>query len=133
MSIAINAAPEIAAAPPSAGRLRDEGITDTDRNFAVAIHLSPLAALIFGPALFAPLVLWLIRRNESSFNDDHGREAVNAVISFVLYHFVAAITIIGILALPALYILALVNVVRGAISARRGEYFRYPMTIRFLS
>jgi uncharacterized Tic20 family protein len=51
----------------------------------------------------------------------------------VLYHFVAAITVIGLLGLPVLYILAVVNVVRGAISARRGEYFRYPMTIRFLT
>ena len=108
-------------------------MTDTDRHFGVAIHLTPLAAFVFGPLILAPLVLWLIRKDQSAFNDDHGREMTNALLSFLLYHLVAIITVIGIIALPVLYVIGIINLIRGAMAAGRGEYFRYPMTVRFIS
>lgn len=120
-------------AMPQRRRLRQDDLTDTDRNVAVAMHLSPLAGLVFGPFVLVPLVLWLVRRDDSAFNDDHGREMVNALLSFFLYNFIAVITLIGVIMLPVLYIVGIVNLVRGAVAAGRGEYFRYPMTIRFLS
>ena len=129
MSIAMNA--QAANACP-VGQSAAEPLSDTDRNFGLAIHLSPLVSFVFAPALLVPLVLWLIRRDESFFVDDHGREMLNALLSFVVYHIVAIITIIGIVALPVLYIVGVVNLVRGAVAAGRGELFRYPMTIRFL-
>ena len=107
-------------------------ISDTDRHFGVGIHLSPLAAFVIGPLILAPLVLWLIRKDKSTFVDDHGRETINALISFVIYHVVAVITVIGIIALPVLYVVGAVNLIRGAVAASRGEFFRYPMTIRFM-
>ena len=54
------------------------------------------------------------------------------LISFVIYHIVAIITVIGIIALPVLYIVGVVNLVRGAVAAGRSDLFRYPMTMRFL-
>ena len=133
MSIAINAADccEPPKSPPV--RLRQEYLTDTDRNFAVAMHLSPLAGFAFGPAIFLPVILWLVRKDESVFNDDHGRETVNAVLSYVIYNIAAVVTIVGVVVLPVLFVVAIINLIRGAVAAGRGEYFRYPMTIRFLS
>ncbi len=122
-----------AARPPQGRRLRQEGLTDAERHYAFAMHLSPLAGLLFGPLVAAPLVLWLLRKDQSIFDDDHGREATNAVLSFILYNIAAIVTLIGIVALPVLYVLAIVNMIRGAVAASRGEYFRYPMTIRFIS
>jgi len=117
-------------------RLRDEGLTESDRNYAVGMHLSSLVLSILGAAIFAllgPLVLWLIRKNHSPFDDDHGREVLNFGISFFLWHIVTAITVVGLVFWPVLWIVAIVNNIRGAIAAGNGEYFRYPMTIRFLS
>ncbi len=124
MSIALNA-------DPTAGPFA-RPFNDSDRHIGVAMHLTPLLAFLFGPAILAPLVLWLVRKDDSSFVDDHGREMINAIISFVIYHIVAFITVIGIIALPVLYIIGVVNLVRGAVAAGRGDLFRYPMTIRFL-
>ncbi len=107
-------------------------ISDTDRHFGVGIHLSPLAAFVIGPLILAPLVLWLIRKDKSAFVDDHGRETINALISFFIYNIVLVITVIGIIALPVLFIVGVVNLIRGAVAASRGEFFRYPMTIRLL-
>ena len=117
-------------------RLRDESTNESDRNYAVGMHISPLILTVIGAgplALLAPLVLWLVRKNLSPFDDDHGREVINFGISFLLWHIVLAITVIGLVLWPVIWIVAIVNNIRGAIAAGRGEYFRYPMTIRFLS
>ena len=137
MSIAISAtgahpAP-VEPGPAPKGRLRQRHLTDSDRNYSIAMHLSPLAGFAFFPFIFLPILLWALRKNESAFNDDHGRETTNAVLSFLLYHVVAIITVIGLVALPVLYVIGIINLIRGAMAAGRGEYFRYPMTVRFIS
>ncbi len=117
-------------------RLRDVGANESDRNYAIGMHISPLVLTVIGAgplALVAPLVLWLIRKNLSAFDDDHGREVINFGISFFLWHVILAITVIGLVLWPVIWVVAIVNNIRGAIAAGRGEYFRYPMTIRFLS
>jgi uncharacterized Tic20 family protein len=121
---------------PRPSRLKHAGLVETDRNFAIAIHLSPLVGLVTPitlPLVIAPLILWLVRREHSVFVDDHGREAINFGISFLLLHVVLAVTVVGIALFPVLWIVAIINVIRGGIAASRSEYFRYPMTIRFFN
>ena len=137
MSIAVSAvganpAP-IEPGPAPKGRLRQRHLTDSDRNYSIAIHLSPLAGFAFFPFIFIPIVLWAVRKDQSAFNDDHGREMTNVLLSFCLYNVAAIITVIGLIALPVLYVIGIINLIRGAMAAGRGEYFRYPMTVRFIS
>ncbi len=118
------------------GRLVDPQAEEGERLYAMFTHLSLLAAH-FVPVVPA-LVMWLIKRDKSPYLDDHGREAVNFQISLLLY-MVVIIPVIGLLTcaigwflyLP-LYVLAIVGMIRGAIAANRGEYYRYPATIRLL-
>ena len=117
------------------GRLQDQRLDSTDRNFAMWMHVSVLLALfVVGPfAGVAPLILWLSRRDRSPFNDDHGREVVNMSITGVIVLGVGMVTGIGMLVLPIWLIIILIGLIRGAVAASNGEYFRYPMTIRFLT
>ncbi len=120
------------------GRLQDQRLASTDRNFAMWMHVSVLLALfVVGPfAGVAPLILWLSRRDRSPFNDDHGREVVNMSITGVIVLGVGMITLatgIGMLVVPIWLIIILIGLIRGAVAASNGEYFRYPMTIRFLT
>jgi len=117
------------------GHVKHEALTDGDKTYALLMHLSPMIAwVVLGPFTFlAPLVMWLVKRHSSVFADDHGREATNFSISFLLYHILLGITIVGILAYPILWIIMLINQIRAAIAAGNSEYFRYPLTIRFLS
>ncbi len=116
----------------ASSRFRDGSTTDRDRNYGIAMHLTPLAGLVAAPLVLLPVLLWALRKDESAYVNDHGREITNALLSFFLYHVVAVITVIGILALPVLYIVGVISMIRGAAACSRGEYFRYPMTIRFL-
>ncbi|MCH8005935.1 MAG: DUF4870 domain-containing protein [Planctomycetes bacterium] len=116
-------------------RLRQVGVTESERNYSIAMHLSvPVLSIVAFPvSMLAPLVLWLIRRHHSVFNDDHGREVINVMLSFLLWHVITAITIVGFALWPVLWVVLIVNFIRGAIASGNGEYFRYPMTIRFLA
>ena len=118
--------------PGPAGPLREESLSDTDRNYAIAMHLTPLAGFAFFLFVFTPIVLWLIRKDKSAFVDDHGREVVNLLITAVVFGF-ATMTIIAVPFVLIWVVMMLVNLIRGAIAASNGEYFRYPMIIRFIS
>jgi len=128
------------------GRYYDPDSSSDERSYTVFMHLSLLAHL-FLPyvAIIAPIIMWLTRREKSAYIDDHGREAVNFQITFVAYSLLlpAIAAIIGtitcgvglILLIPAVlgpYILALVGMIQAAMAANRGEFYRYPMTIRLL-
>lgn len=119
-----------------AGRLREEGLSSFDRNYGLWMHLSILVGVIVvGPlAPIAPIVMWACRRDLSGFIDDHGREIVNLILTGLVVSFVLVwLPIIGWLAMIIWYVIAAVGTVRGAIAANSGEYFRYPMVIRFLA
>jgi uncharacterized Tic20 family protein len=113
----------------------DAGATPDQRTYALFTHLSLIVAH-FGVLILPPLIMWLIKRKESPFIDDHGREALNFQISLAVYAIVSTILIpvcgIGVLGYLAIYILGIAGMVMGAVAANRGEYFRYPMTIRFV-
>ena len=121
--------------PVRNGRLRAEDLPRGDRTLSIWMHLSTvLGVIIFWPiAVIAPLVLWMARRDESPFVDDHGREVLNFIISFVILHVGLVITIIGIPLIPVLWVVGLISVIRGTIAAGCNEFFRYPMTIRFIT
>jgi hypothetical protein len=130
---------------PQTGRVRDEAADESERTYAIFNHLIGLLSLadVVIPlvGLLGTLIMWRVKRAESPFLDDHGREATNFQLSTLLYLIVGivfAIITFGlgvILAVPAgiaLMILMLVGCIRGAIAANRGEYYRYPMCIRFI-
>ncbi|NLY38714.1 MAG: DUF4870 domain-containing protein [Firmicutes bacterium] len=107
------------------------------RTWGMLCHLTALSALLGVPmgSILGPLIVWLIKKNESPFVDDQGKESLNFQISFLIYYFIAGLLIfllIGILLLPALMILNLVLVIIASLKANEGISYRYPFTIRFL-
>lgn len=117
------------------GRLRQEALPDSDRIYTIWLHLSLFATPIMFPlGCVAPIILWLIRREKSTFVNDHGAEAANLVITGAIATLaLGLIPVAGWVVLVAWYIVAGISVVRGALAANRGEFFRYPMVVRVLS
>ena len=65
-----------------------------------------------------------------------GRESLNFQISMTIYAIVAALSIfaiIGFVLLPAVLITNVILVIVASVKASNGEFYRYPLTIRFLS
>lgn len=115
------------------GRLRDEHAQEWERTYAMFTHLSIVAAHIV--PIVPTLILWLVKRDQSPFIDDHGKEALNFQISIVLYMVLGAllsVVCIGIPVILAAYGLAIVGTILAAVAANRGEYYRYPACIRLI-
>ncbi len=110
-------------------------VTADDRNMAMLCHLLSILTGFVGP-----LILWLVKKDESPFINHHGREALNFQItvllaSIVLFGLTFALmfVFVGILLLPlliALPIAALVAEIMACMAANRGEWHRYPYCIR---
>jgi uncharacterized protein len=109
-------------------------------------HLSAMIGLVGLPSPLGPLVVWLTKREAHPAIDDQGKEALNFNISAFLYAvvifaigFVFSFVTLGLgtlLFVPvffAVYIAWLVLVIVGATRASKGELYRYPLTIRFIS
>ena len=109
----------------------------SERTLAVLMHLSVYGYTVFPVAFVIPLVIWLMKRDESGFLDDHGREALNFHISLVLYILISIPLILAfglgilllVLVLPAA---CLVLPILASVSASRSEFYRYPMCLRLI-
>lgn len=113
-----------------------QALSDSDRNMAMFCHLSSLSGFIipFGN-LIGPLIIWLIKKDESEFVDIHGKEALNFQITVTLAAVVCGVlvlAIVGLLLLPVLGIAALVLTIMAAVKANEGSRYRYPMTLRLI-
>ncbi|MCC7388865.1 MAG: DUF4870 domain-containing protein [Phycisphaerales bacterium] len=120
-------------------RLVDHDASPSERQFAMWMHLALLGNLVAPIViLIAPLAMWMTRKEDSPFLDDHGREAVNFQISLLIYMLalvplIAILTCgVGALLIPGVYVLGLIGMIMAAKAASRGEFYRYPMSIRFL-
>ena len=117
--------------------LGPQAITEDDRTMAMLCHLLSIFTGFLGP-----LVLWLVKKDSSRFVDHHGKEALNFQLTFLLVSvclggaaIVLMFVFIGILLIPVLMILgvlALIAEIMATLAASRGEWHRYPCTIRFV-
>jgi len=106
------------------------------RNWAMLCHLISLAGFLipFGN-IIGPLIVWLAKKEESEFINEHGKESVNFQISLTIYLLVASITFlicVGFILVPAIVVAGVILVIIAAIKASDGREARYPLTLRFL-
>ncbi|MCH2102604.1 MAG: DUF4870 domain-containing protein [Planctomycetes bacterium] len=84
-----------------------------------------------------PLVIWLIKKDESEYIDQHGREALNFQISLLLCSLVATFLSIitcgvgAVLFLP-LVLLLWVGCFIAAMQGYKGELCKYPLALQLL-
>ena len=107
-----------------------------ERSLGLACHLLALAGLVvpFGNIL-GPLIIWLVKKDDSAFVDDQGKEALNFNITISIAGFIAFLlmfVVIGGLLLPIIGIFWLVMTIIAAVKANGGERYRYPLTIRLI-
>ncbi len=101
-----------------------------DRMFGVLLWIVGLFFSIIGP-----LVVWLIKRDQSPFVDAVGKTVLNFNISYTIWIIVTAllsVILIGIPFLIAAGTLYFVFSIVGAVKANQGEDFTPWLTIRFL-
>ena len=98
-----------------------------ERTLAILCHV---LTLFFW--LFPPLIIYLVKKNESAFVAAHARESLNFQITMTIIAIVLCLTIVGILLLWVLGIIVLVLVIVATIKASENKLYHYPMTIRLI-
>ena len=96
------------------------------------IHLLSLLTGFLGP-----LILWLVKKNESRFIDHHGKEAIN----FIITTFIISIPMLMIvfitfglgffLYLPWIIMIYVFDII-ACVQAYQGSWHRIPMNIRLI-
>lgn len=126
--------------PPSNGPevMNAPNVVEWERTYSMFTHLSLLLAHFAIPPAIPALIMWLIKRDQSSYVDDHGREALNFQLSLLCYAGAATVAGfltcgIGIILYAPIYVLGIVGMILAAVAAQKGRYYRYPACIRFLS
>jgi uncharacterized Tic20 family protein len=108
------------------------------RTWIVLCHASALLGLFFHflGHIFGPLIVWLVKRGESTEIDAHGKESLNFQLSILIYDAVAAILCLVLIGFPILILLWVLNtvfVIIASVKASEGQLYRYPFTIRFIN
>jgi uncharacterized Tic20 family protein len=110
--------------------------TPDERQMGLFLHLSQLANIILFPVgVILPIVIWQTQKEKMPALDAHGKMVVNWLISFTIYMVVSIILIlvlVGILTTIALGIIGIIFPIVGAVKANNGEFWEYPLTIKFL-
>ncbi|KMY44278.1 hypothetical protein AC622_08455 [Bacillus sp. FJAT-27916] len=105
-------------------------VHSNDKIWAGAVYLSSFVFVLFGP-----LVIWLLKRNDSEFVNYHCKEYFNFLISYTIYTLIAFILVfvgIGIILAWVLSAYVLIFTIIAAVKAFSGEYYQIPLIIRFI-
>ena len=107
-----------------------ETLSKDERTLAMLCHLG---ALVTG--FIAPLIIWLVKKDECPFVDEQGKEALNFVFTVMIGALICvplAFVCVGVPLMMALGIYAMVMHIIGAVKTNDGIHFRYPFRIEFL-
>ena len=104
--------------------------TNDERLFSMLIFV-----LSFPFPVLGPLVIWLLKREESEFVDYHGKEYFNFIVSYAIYSIVSCIlmiVLIGFLLIFVVGILLTVFTIIAAVKSYQGERYKFPLVFRFI-
>jgi uncharacterized Tic20 family protein len=108
---------------------------ETTSDWALFLHLSLLLGFILPIpfiGIIVPIIIWQAKKDTVPNLDQHGRNAINWIISSILYSVILLITVVGIVLLPILAGLTFIFPIVAAIQASRDQVWKYPITIDFI-
>lgn len=121
----------VAGAGDAPGQLAAIPTTSDETGIAVLAHLGGLIG-----SFLVPLIIYLIKRDESPFLRHHAAEALNFQLTLMIAYtvsFVLLFLLIGFILLPLLLVGSLVLTIVASMAASRGEWYQYPMTLRLIT
>lgn len=117
-------------------------LTQDEKTFGMLCHLSALAGLFFPFGNFlGPLIVWLIKKDSSTFIDGEGKSAMNFQLTVLIANCVLLILgiilsficigIVFFILMGVVFIVTYVYAVIAGISANEGKPYSYPYSMKF--
>jgi len=101
--------------------------TSDEKTLGLLAHV-----ITFISAFLGPLIIYLVKKDESSFVSEHAKESLNFQITIAIISLILIISLIGILLIWAVGIIDIVLVIVATIRASEGKLYRYPFAIRLI-
>ncbi|WP_075981980.1 DUF4870 domain-containing protein [Bacillus massilinigeriensis] len=101
-----------------------------ERLIAAAIYV-----VSFFTAFIGPLIIWLIKKDDSPFIDYHGKEYLNFLISYAVYSVISVVlmlVLIGFILIWVVGLLAFIFTIIAAVKAYDGQTYRIPLVFRVI-
>ena len=105
--------------------------TQDEKNLGLIMHVLSLV----GFSLIGPLIVWLIKKDESAFINIQGRELLNFQLSILIYALICIPLCFVLIGIPMLFVIgftSLILTIIGLVKASEGKIYRFPLTIRML-
>ena len=101
--------------------------TSEERTMAILAHILTLVAPII-----APLIIYLIKKDESAYVAEHAKESLNFQITAMLITIALALSIIGLFIIWVVWIVVFIFVIIATVKASDNKLYRYPFTLRLI-
>ena len=102
-------------------------VSQDEKTLGLLAHIITCISTFLGP-----LIIYLVKKDESSFVAHHAKESLNFQITVAIIAIILFISIVGILLLWVLGVVDLILVIVATIKASEGKLYRYPFAIRLL-
>jgi len=111
------------------GTETDPGYVPTSEERTMAILSHVLCVVVW---LFPPLIIYLIKKDESAYVTAHAKESLNFQITVGIVYFILFVSVIGWFLLWLPWIVALVFEIIATIKASESKLYKYPLSIRLI-
>lgn len=109
---------------------RYTNVSSDERTMAILVHILSIFFWIF-----PGLIIYLLKKDESSYVAEHAKEALNFQISLTIFYIISGVLVlllVGLLFFVILYFANIILCVIATIKANDNILYRYPFSIRFV-
>ena len=98
-----------------------------EKTMAILSHILTIVSWFI-----APLIIYLLKKDESPYVRDHAKESLNFQITMFIICAILFVTVIGILFIWFVSIANLILVIVATIKASENKMYRYPINFRLI-
>ena len=103
-----------------------------DRILAILSHI---LAIVPGIGILGPLVIYLVKKDESSFVRDNARESLNFQLTIIILYILSGVLVLIFIGIFLIWIVGILNtilVIVASIRAAEDQVYRYPLSLRLI-
>ncbi|MCZ6500082.1 MAG: DUF4870 domain-containing protein [Gammaproteobacteria bacterium] len=111
-------------------------MSSDERMWGMLCHLSALTGFLSGIGfILGPLIVWLLKKDQYSFVDEQGKEALNFQITMFIAAIACVLLVLLLIGVLLLWILGIVNfvmIIIAVIESNNGVHYEYPFSLRLI-
>jgi uncharacterized protein len=101
-----------------------------EKTMAILSHILALVSSFIGP-----LIIYLIKKDESAYVAEHAKESLNFQITMIIFYIISCVLIIILIGFLLIWLLSIANlvlVIIATIKASENKMYRYPINFRLI-